>query len=310
VRLLVTVFFAGALLGWEAKADVPRVAADIGPVHGLLSRVMDGVGQPTLIIRSDASPHAYALRPSEASALESAELMFWIGPKLTPWLADPIEKLATNAQVIELLEADGTVLHAFRADAAFEDSDGEEPRTQGSHTHNHDHDGIDPHAWLDPDNAKLWLDVMAVKLAGADPENSTGYLQNAKQGKAEIEAAQARLAEALATSDELSFLVYHDAYQYAERRLGVLSAGAIVPGDASNPGPARIAELRNRMRLQGIACVIAEPQFNAALVAAVLEGFNTPTVILDPLGAEIPPGPDFYPALMDDVALAFHACGI
>jgi len=84
---------AASLLGGTAMADVPNVAADIAPVHSLVARVMQGVGAPSLIVAPGASPHEYSLRPSEAAALQEADLVFWVSPDLTPWLGDAIETL-------------------------------------------------------------------------------------------------------------------------------------------------------------------------------------------------------------------------
>jgi zinc transport system substrate-binding protein len=75
-------------------ADVPRVAVDIAPVHSLVARVMEGVGTPDLILPPGASPHEYSLRPSEAAALQEADIVFWMGEDLTPWMEDAVETLA------------------------------------------------------------------------------------------------------------------------------------------------------------------------------------------------------------------------
>ena len=103
------------------NADVPRVATDIAPVHGLVSSVMGDLGTPSLIVQPGASPHGYAMRPSEARALDQADVVFWVGEALTPWLSGPIENLAADAHVIELIEAEGILRHEFREAMLFED---------------------------------------------------------------------------------------------------------------------------------------------------------------------------------------------
>ena len=119
-------------MGGTAVADVPSVAVDIAPVHSLVARVMDGLGTPNLIVQPGASPHGYSLRPSEAAALQDADLVFWIGEDLTPWLEDAIDTLAEDAAVTTLLEADDTILLEFREGALFE-------------AHDHDHGEAEPH---------------------------------------------------------------------------------------------------------------------------------------------------------------------
>ena len=137
-RKLLPVSITAALLGGTAIADVPNVAVDIAPVHSLVARVMDGVGSPDLIVPAGASPHEYNLRPSEAAALQNADLVFWLGEDLTPWMEGAIETLSTGATVTALLEADETELLDFRESALFEahvhgDEDGHDDHDHGDH---------------------------------------------------------------------------------------------------------------------------------------------------------------------------------
>jgi zinc transport system substrate-binding protein len=138
-------------------ADVPAVATDIAPVHALVSQVMEGVGTPDLIVPPRSSPHGYAMRPSEARALSGADLVVWVGPLLTPWLADPLESLASSASHLALLEQPGTRVLAFREGATFEAHDhgdeGDEDHGAEEHAekgddheaHGHDAHGDEAH---------------------------------------------------------------------------------------------------------------------------------------------------------------------
>ena len=122
-RKLIPISTIMTLMSTSVMADVPNVAADIAPIHSLVSKVMDGVGEPKLVIQSGASPHGYRLRPSEAKALQDANLIFWMGEELTPWLDGAIDTLASNASVTSLLDQEGVVLHEFREGALFEAHD-------------------------------------------------------------------------------------------------------------------------------------------------------------------------------------------
>ncbi|HAC48856.1 MAG TPA: zinc transporter, partial [Sulfitobacter sp.] len=130
-------------------ADVPAVATDIAPVHALVSQVMEGVGTPDLIVPPRSSPHGYAMRPSEARSLSGADLVVWVGPLLTPWLADPLESLASSASHLALLEQPGTRVLAFREGSTFEAHDhGDEGRGAEEHPEkgdDHDAHGHDAH---------------------------------------------------------------------------------------------------------------------------------------------------------------------
>jgi zinc transport system substrate-binding protein len=324
-----------------AWAEAPRVAADIAPVHGLVARVMEGVGTPELVGQPGGSPHHYAMRPSEARALEQADAVFWIGRQLTPWLEGAVDSLASDAVTVKLLEVPGSVSLEFRQGATFEahdhahedeghgsaghdhGADGHDAEGSDHAEHEHDHDEheehahddhahnaneTDPHAWLDPENAKLWLDVIAGELSALDPPNATRYRENAAAGRAEIDAAVADARQALAPAEGLRFVVFHDAYHYFESRFGLAAAGAISLSDASDPSPARLEAVRDAVRELGVECVFSEPQFDQRLVRTVLDGTEGRAGIIDPLGFEIETGPGFYPALIRTIAGQIADC--
>ncbi|WP_170327657.1 zinc ABC transporter substrate-binding protein [Ruegeria arenilitoris] len=144
-RKLLPLSISAALFGGTAMAEVPNVAVDIAPVHSLVARVMEGVGTPDLIVPPGASPHEYNLRPSEAAALQEADLVFWIGEDLTPWMEGAMETLAGGATVTSLLESDGTVRLDFRENALFEahDHGDEDDHGHDEHAEGEDHDDHD-----------------------------------------------------------------------------------------------------------------------------------------------------------------------
>ena len=324
-RKLLTLSLTATLIGGTAYADTPQVAVDIAPVHSLVARVMDGVGMPDLIIQPGASPHEYSLRPSEAAALQNSDLVFWIGPDLIPWLTDTIETLAKDASVTSLLDLDGTVQLDFRESALFEVHDHDDHDDHGDHDDHadhddhddhdgtaahdkHDHGDHDPHAWLSPKNAMTWLNVIAGQLSSADPDNAGTYFANAAAGRTEIELL---IGEVTATLDRVRgtrFIVFHDAYQYFEMDFNFQASGAISLSDASDPSPARITEIRDRVMRQGIDCVLAEPQFNPKLIATVLDGTDAKTGIVDPLGSDLEPGSSLYPELIRNLSTALASC--
>ena len=335
-RKLITISTIMTLMSTSVIADVPNVAADIAPIHSLVSRVMDGVGAPKLIVQSGASPHGYRLRPSDAKALQDADHVFWIGEELTPWLNSAIDTLATKASVTTLLDQEGVVLHNFREGALFEahdhsahDDDDKDHKDHKDHDDHDDHDddkdhddhddhdddkdhddhgSHDPHAWLSPENAKLWLNIIASKLSVSDPENAATYFMNAAAGQAEIEEMIAEVSATLKPVQGGKFVVFHDAYQYFENDFDFYASGAISLSDASDPSPARIEKIQKRIRDEGIQCVLAEPQFKKGLVATVMEGSEATASVIDPLGAELKTGPKLYTQLIKNMAKALRDC--
>jgi len=310
-RTLLSLCLTAAWLAGPAYADRPRVVVDIAPIHALVAQVMEGIGMPDLIIQPGATPHEYSLRPSEASALQSADLVFWIGPDLTPWLEEAIETLAPAADLTTLMDVDGTVQLEFREDAVFEahdHSDHTDDDEHDDHADHGDHAGHDPHAWLSPKNAMTWLEVIAGRLSAVDPVNSDAYLANAASGRAAIEALMDEVDATLDPVRGRAFIVFHDAYQYFETDFDISASGAISISDASDPSPARIAEIRGQIAEQGVDCVLAEPQFNPGLVATVLRGSDAQMGIVDPLGADLELGAELYPQLIRNLSNALAEC--
>ena len=299
----------GLWLSGMVSADVPQVTTDIPVTHSLVTRVMAGIGTPDLIVNRGASPHDYSLRPSNAASLEAADLVFWISSELTPWLEGALKTLAADAKVIELMDTKASTVLPFRDGATFETH---------SHRHKHDEDGhdedehatvnIDPHGWLDPDNGKTWLDVIATELSKIDPENTDIYFDNVSQGKTDIDAVISEIDATLAPFRGTNFIVYHDAYQYFERRFDVLAAGSISMGDVSDPSPARIAEIRQTVEELDMTCVFSEPQFNPELVATVVDGTKARARVIDPLGTHLTLGADFYLNLLRNIAQTMASC--
>lgn len=300
------VFFAIAwaiLLGGVPVRAAQEVAvvASIAPVHSLVARVMRGAGEPYLLLPPGASPHDRTLRPSDAAALQRAALVFRVGPRLEPWLDRPLAALATGARVVGLARAPGLTRLVLRQGPAFE------PHGGGSEIANADGD-VDPHFWLDPSNARLWLGVIATALAEADPENRALYLGNATGARAELDVLATEIEARLAPVRGRPFVVFHDAFHYFERRFGIEAVGAVALSDARAPGPARIARIRQRIRATGAVCMFREPQFQSGLVATVAERTGVRVGQLDPIGIGLRPGPALYPDLLRGLADAVADC--
>ena len=294
----------GLWLSGMVSADVPQVTTDIPATHSLVTRVMVGIGMPDLIVDPGASPHEYSLRPSNAASLEAADLVFWTSNLLTPWLDGALKTLARDATVIELMDAKGSTVLPFREGVTFETD---------SHKHKHDEDGhatvnVDPHGWLDPDNGKTWLDVIAAELSKIDPDNADIYFDNVSQGKTDIDAVISEIEATLAEFRGTTFIVYHDAYQYFETRFDVLAAGSISLGDVTDPSPARIAEIRKTVEELDVTCVFSEPQFNPELVTTVVDGTPVKARVIDPIGTQFTLGPDFYLNVLRDIAQSMASC--
>lgn len=291
----------------------PNVVASIKPVHSLVAAVMAGVGEPTLIVKGAASPHTYALRPSDAGALESADIVFWTGHGMELFLADALDTLAPNAEIVELAEAPGITLLPVREGGAFEphshEGEGEDhDHDHEGHDHDHEHDAGDMHFWLDPENAKLMVTEIAATLAKADPENAAAYQANAATEIVALDALETEIAADLAPVRDKPFIVFHDAYQYFEARFELSLAGSITVTPDVMPGAARIGELKAKVAELGATCVFAEPNFEPTIIKAITEGSSAKSGVLDPEGGALTEGADLYPTLLRGLATSLVDC--
>lgn len=272
----------------------PDVVVSVKPLHSLVAGVMKGVGDPYLLVRGAANPHAFALRPSDAKALSGAELVVWAGQPVETFLEKPLATLAKGAQVLTLVREPSVRLLPVRKGGAWEAHDHD-------HAHEHRPGGdleSDGHVWLDPLNAKAITDLIASRLSALDPERAATYRANADSQKQALDTLDAEMKATLAPVKDRPFIVFHDAYHYLEDRYGLAAAGAITVSPEQPPGAARLSALRERINQAGAVCVFAEPQFEPALVRTLAQGTNARTGVLDPEGADIPDGPELYGKLM------------
>ncbi len=300
--LLVTIFASLTVAVAPSQAgSAPRVVADIAPVHSLASRVMDGVGSPDLLLQAGASPHDYSMKPSEARKLDKADIVVWTGPALTPWLQDAIKTLAPDAVLVSFSALEGVTLLPFRADARFEPHDDD---TEGHEAGQ----GIDPHIWLDPQNAAVLVAELASVLSERDPDNAEHYRSNAQATLDDLSELQSEIAETVAPLRSRPYLVFHDAYHYFEARFDIPASGAVSVSDGVKPSAQRVRELQQLIEDQGVVCVFAEPQFEPRLLQRLTEGTAIRSGVLDPIGAAIEPGKDHYLQLLRAMASSLSDC--
>jgi zinc transport system substrate-binding protein len=305
-----------------ALAEVPKVVTDIPPVHALVVQVMGDLGAPELLLGKGADEHDFQLKPSQAGAVADADLVVWIGPELTPWLDSAMETRAEGAAALALLDAEGTMRRAYGEgaeeghDHGAEDGhdhakeDGHEDAAEEGHDHEgHSHSGEDPHAWLDPGNAQVWLGLIAADLGRLDPENAATYAANATVASERIAALDAELQALLAPVKDKPLVTFHDAYGYFAAHFGLTFAGSIALGDASSPGAARLAELRAELEAGGVVCLFPEVQHDPALVEQMAEGTSVKIGgALDPVGSSLDPGAEAYAALLTGIATTIAGC--
>ncbi|MFV0291877.1 MAG: zinc ABC transporter substrate-binding protein [Paracoccus sp. (in: a-proteobacteria)] len=290
------------LIAPPVMAAPPQIITDMPVTASLVQQVLGDLGEVSVILDQGANPHDFQLRPSQARSLQDAGLLVWMGPELTPWLSLAAAARDSKAE-IRLLHQPDTMLRNFP------NNEGEDNHEHSDHDHEHSHEGVDPHAWLDPDNAALWLGLIAEHLAGIDPENAATYAANSTAAQTGLMAQDQALTELLSPLADQPFVIFHDAYGYFTDHYGLQPAIAISSGDATPPSAARLRELQTRVTNSGVRCIFPEANQPRQPIDRLVEGsmieIGGP---LSPTGSNISLGSGYYMALLNQTGQRIAAC--
>lgn len=297
-----------AAVGWAGLgrahaegAAAPEVVVSVAPVHSVVAAVMDGVGEPGLLIPAGQSPHTFQLRSSTVKAVNEADLIFLIAAGFETALQKTVTAAGKLDRTVYLDGLPGlTWLPARSVDSHGEGENGGAAAGGGERP--------DWHVWLDPDNGAALARATADILAVRDPDNATTYQANAAAFAASLAVLRAELAQHLAPVRSEKYMVFHDAYQYFEHRFGLLEPAIVTVAPDRLPSARQIAQLRREIEEEGIICLFAEPQFASPLINTLREGLPVRIGTLDPVGAELPLGPALYPALLTNLGEDLSSC--
>ena len=308
LMLLKVFFFSSILVATSAVRAELKVVTTIKPLHSLIANVMDGVGEPALIIEGSTSPHSFTLKPSHAKLLEEADIIFWVGESIETFMERPLESIVKNAEVVEFMEVESINKLKFREESIFEDHDDHDDHDDhsGHDHHGHAHGEFDAHIWLDPINAKEMVHEIAHELGDLDPANKNKYEANAQATIQALDQLVNDIEKGI--NKDAKFVVFHDAYQYFEERFGVRAAGALTLNTDVLPGAKQIADIQDVIKDRGIKCIFSEPQFNPKIITTIAEDMNIKTGVFDPLGANIDSNKDLYFKLIQNLGNELKGC--
>jgi zinc transport system substrate-binding protein len=318
----ISVLFATTIFTAPVLADQLQVVVDIPPVHGIVEGVLGSNASITTLISRGIDPHNYTMKPSHAAALSEADLIVLIGESLTPSLAKKLPSLASNAQIIELAEVSNVHLIAYEdahedhEDDSHHDDDHHDDhadeKEQNEHEHaehhddehdSHDHSGINPHMWLDIENADVWAHAIAKSAS----ELSTALTSDINANLAAFEQTLIVLKSEMQTLTAKPYSVSHDAFGYLEESFGIDHPQAVTNGMGLRPSPSDMANLRAQIEVAPPACMIIDPNDHTALAYALAEEYSIKTVEFSQLG-EIVEGENAYLILMQGAVTAFKTC--
>ena len=314
-NLLKALFFAILLIFTSPLRAEIKVVTTIKPLHSLIANIMEGVGEPSLIIEGSTSPHSFTLKPSHAKLLEEADIIFWVGEGIETFMERPLESIVKNAEVVEFMEIESINKLKFREESIFEDHDDHDGHDEHDDEHegHDDHDGhghahgeFDAHIWLDPMNAKEMVLEIAHELSHLDPANEDKYNVNAKATNLALDEMIDDISQNI--NKDAKFVVFHDAYQYFEERFGVRAAGALTLNTDVLPGAKQIDEIQDVIKDRGINCIFSEPQFNPKIISTIAQDTNIKTGVFDPLGANIDSDKSLYFKLINNLSEELKDC--
>ena len=295
----------------------PNVVVTIKPLHSLAAAIMDGVGEPLLLIDNLVSPHGYTLRPSDITDIDKADLLVWVGASLETSLRQKFIELAQRKVVVSVLDIPDITLLPDRRGTRWSPhshDDGDLHDDESEETGEHigerpiERSRIDPHVWLDPVNAQAIVSALVAALSGVDSENAGIYARNGRNLNARLAALDQEIGDQLKPVQGRSYLVFHDAYQYFERRYQLTPAGSLTVHPENAPTARRIIEVQRLIRGSEAKCIFSEPQFRSKMVPTLIEDTGVGHGTLDPIGLDLSPHPDLYFILIRNLAASIAGC--
>lgn len=276
----------------------PQVLTSIKPLQLIAAAVQEGVAEPDVLLPVGASPHHYALRPSDMRRLQQAQLFYWIGPQLEGFLAKPLSSRTQPS--LALQDLPGLQLRYF---AEAQDEHGEE-----EHDHDHQPGALDVHLWLSPSNAQVIAQRMADDLAAIDPSNAARYQSNLTAFSAQLDQLDQQIKSQLQPLHGKSYFVFHETYDYFEQAYGLHHAGVFNVSAEVAPGARHVAALREQLKQAGPSCVFSEPPLQPRLAQTLSAGLPVKLAELDAMGGALAVNAQGYGQLLQGLANGMTAC--
>ncbi|MCF5893443.1 zinc ABC transporter substrate-binding protein ZnuA [Aeromonas veronii] len=301
-----------ALLAVSLPVRAIEVLTTIKPLGFIAAAITDGVSEPKVLLPTGASPHDFSLRPSDIRNINSAGLVVWVGPELEGFMAKP---LANHPHALALTQVEGMPLFNYATQDSHDSHDHDDhdhaAHEHGDHDEGHEehhHEGVDPHIWLGPTQAKVIAKAIASELGKLDPANQARYDANLATFDTKVDAKDKVIAGQMKAVNDKGYFVFHEAYGYWERHYGMSSKGHFTVSPERRPGAKTLVDIRKALEEKQASCIYAEPQFSPAVIESVARNTGAKVLLLDEVGEQVPLGPDGYPQFMQQLADAFAQC--
>lgn len=283
-----------------AQAEV-RVLTSIKPLQLIAAAVQDGIAVPEVLLPPGASPHNYALRPSDVRRVQDVDLLYWIGPDMETFLPRVLAGRTKPSVPVQSLP--GMHLRHFTAS-----SDQHDDEDHDEHDHDHRPGSVDAHLWLSTVNARVIAAKMAADLSQVDPANAARYDSNVKAFDARMDALDAKIKQRVAGITDKPYFVFHEAFDYFEEAYGLKHAGVFAVSSEVQPGAQHVAAMRTRLASFGKTCVFSEPPLRPRLAETLSAGLPVKLAELDALGGYTPATAQGYELLLSKLADDLAGC--
>ncbi len=302
-----TLLASALLMAGPLSSASAAVVTSIRPLGFIASAIADGVTPTEVLLPDGASPHDFALRPSDIQRLRSADLVLWVGPDMEAFLNKALVPIsATRKLAVSELPAVKPLLMKGEEDDDHDHAG--EAHNHADDEHGHHHGEYNMHVWLSPEIAKVTAIAIHDRLLELMPQNKDKLDANLRQFENLLTQTDKNVGNMLTPVQGKGYFVFHDAYGYFEKHYGLSPLGHFTVNPEIQPGAQRLHQIRTQLVEQKAVCVFAEPQFRPAVINAVAKGTKVRSGTLDPLGTGIALGKDSYGKFLAQLSNQYVSC--
>ena len=215
-----------------------------------------------------------------------------MGEDLETFMIKSLESIANNATKVSFMDLDNITKLKFKEENILEVEGYDDDHDDHDDHYKHADGEFDAHIWLDPKNAIEIVNEIAKTLSLKDPNNKNVYYSNAEKLNHSLNELIKKIN--LSINKDARFIVFHDAYQYFEKRFDVSSAGALILNEEALPSAKKVSEIHKIIKKQNINCIISEPQFNPNIIKSIAQDTSILTGSFDPLGSSFDANKNLY----------------
>ena len=273
--------------------STPSIVVSIKPIHSIVTKIMDGVTKPELLLDSNSSAHTFHLKPSQIKMISNADLVIVISENFELGLRKALKNINEDSH-LKISELDQLIIHNSRGEAIY--------------NKNEDSSKFDFHLWLDVNNMQLIATYISNIIIELDPKNEHIYSENLKELNLELDELKEQIKQQLAPFSSTPFAIYSDTLQYFEKSLELKRPVIITPFHGAGLSIKRTINAKRKIKDLNISCLIYDTEVKAKQLRVLSEGLNLKSFKIDILGNEFTPGPDQYFNLMKKTSSQLSLC--